>query len=395
MDLILHQTLPFTSPLFFGFIALVFTLFFICKKTLSKILPYKYLLALVSLVYLALLFPKPLQFIGLTIYLYFCVLGLKKWYKSNKLGFPMLLMALPMIIMKWLNVTHSEDTDTDLNLAKTIFQIAGISYLVFKVIGLYIDERKSKTPISFLDFFNFSAFVPTLLIGPIDRFKRFQSDVKVGYDNITTSMVLKGWQNFILGLLYKFIIAEAIRRLVLVNLVNDGSLFYHFSYMYTYLLYLYFDFAGYSLLAIAFGNFIGIDVPINFHKPFLAVNPKEFWKRWHKSLGDWLNDYFFKPIFKHLTQKKILTSIKRQNIALFLTFSLMGFWNGFQIHFIASGMLFGLYSMVHNYYAYQCKKQKRDVFFGNLSPKIIRILSIIIMFNLVAFAIYIFSGELI
>jgi len=142
-------------------------------------------------------------------------------------------------------------------------------------------------------FFNFVAFVPTLLIGPIDRFQRFNIDINEGYENITAKRTHEGWNIFVKGLLYKFIIAEAIRRLILAHLIDDGSIVYHLSYMYTYLFYLFFDFAGYSLLAIGFGKFLGVDVPINFDKPFLAVNPKEFWKRWHKTLGDWLGDYFF------------------------------------------------------------------------------------------------------
>ena len=72
----------------------------------------------------------------------------------------------------------------------------------------------------------------------------------------------------------------------------------------------------------------------------------------------------------------------------------MGFWNGFQLHYIVSGMLFGLYSVIHNYYVYKCKRTKKDVVFGSLNPKIVKIISIFIMFNAVAFAIYIFSGKL-
>lgn len=306
----------------------------------------------------------------------------------------MLALALPVFVMKSM-VFFPEENQSDLVYElKRIIQIAGLSYMVFKVIGLYIDERKSKEFLSFLSFFNFTAFVPTLLIGPLDRFRRFDADVNKGYVQMNASFFSKGWGNLILGLLYKFIIAEAIYRAVMVNLVDDGSVFYHFAYMYTYLLFLFFDFAGYSLLAIGFGNFIGIDVPINFDQPFLAVNPKEFWKKWHKSLGDWLGDYFFKPIFKDLTSRKVFTSITRQNIALFLTFTLMGFWNGFELHYIVSGMLFGCYSVGHNYYVYRCKKGKKDVFFGKLGPKTVRYLSIFIMFNLTAFAIYIFSGKL-
>lgn len=391
----LNQSLPFSTIDFFYFMAIAISLFFCVKVTLKRWVPYKWLMVVVTCCYLILLFPKPIQFFGLILYLYSVLSALRKWYKSDNIIFPMLVLALPIFLMKTVIIFPKDTTSNFILTTQDIIQIAGLSYIVFKVMGLYIDERRSTTKINFLDFFNFSAFVPTLLIGPIDRFQRFNNDIHKGYENITSERIHQGWNMFIKGLLYKFIIAEAIRRLILSYLIDDGSIIYHLSYMYTYLFYLFFDFAGYSLLAIGFGNFLGVDVPINFDKPFLAVNPKEFWKKWHKTLGDWLGDYFFKPIFKDLTSRKIFKSIQRQNIALFLTFTLMGFWNGFQLHYILSGMLFGCYSVIHNYYIYRCKKTKKDAFFGKLGAKYIRIISIIIMFNAVAFAIYVFSGKII
>lgn len=388
----LHNTLPFTSVLFFEYILAAYLLLLAAKFLFKERIPYKWVLAFISVSYIALLYPKPLHFIGLIVYLYSSVLLLRKYYKKSNVLLPMLILAVPIFFMK--SISAVDLSSESILTLKGLLQIAGLSYVVFKVISLYIDDKESDLKISLLDFFNFTAFVPTLLIGPIDNFTRFQKDTEKGYELVNTANFRKAWDNLILGLLYKFIIAEAIRRLILVYLVNDGSLLYHIEYMYVYLMYLFFDFAGYSLLAISFGNLLGIAVPINFDKPFLALNPKEFWKRWHKSLGDWLNNYFFKPIFKYLTQKKIFESITRQNIALMSTFTLMGFWNGFELHYIISGMLFGLYSVVHNYYNYKCKKTKKDVFFGNLSPAIVKIMSIFLMFNSVAFAIYIFSGNL-
>ena len=139
---------------------------------------------------------------------------------------------------------------------------------------------------------------------------------------------------------------------------------------------------------------LGIDVPYNFDKPFLALNPQEFWRKWHKTLGDWLRDYVFRPIFKELTSRKLFNSrpVIRQNIALFFTFTLMGFWNGFEKHYIVSGMLFGVYSVVHNSYIFNCKKKQKDIFFGNTPPWLVKAISIFIMFNAVCFALYIFSG---
>lgn len=386
----MHQSLPFSTFDFFTFLIISVVFVFLSKTFLQKLIPYKWILTIVSGSYIAFLFPKPFHILGLIVFLYLILLGLRRFYKKENIILPMILLSLPIFVLKTTNVLEI-NPNSDLS---NIIRIAGLSYMVFRVIGLYIDERRHNEPINFIDFFNFTAFTPTLLIGPLDRFSRFKEDMKNGYQNISFDFINKGLNSFILGLLFKFIFATAIFKLVLSHLVDDGSIGYHLAYMYSYLLYLFFDFAGYSLLAIGYGNFLGMNVPINFDKPFLAVNPKEFWKKWHKSLGDWLNDYFFKPIFKHLTTKRYSTSIRRQNIALMLTFTLMGFWNGFELHFIISGMLFGIYSVIHNYYVYRCKKTKKDVFFGQLSPTWVRMISIFLMFNSVAFAIYIFSGKL-
>lgn len=392
-----HKILPFTSTWFFIYLICTVGFFYIVKTVFSRKIKYSWLIALSSIIYLVLLFPKPFQLIGVLVYYYLIYYILGRKIKYQKLLLPIILISLPMLFMKFLGfVPGIFYLNRFTDLLTLLLQIAGISYITFKVIQLYIDEKDNEKTISILNFFNFTTFVPTLLIGPIDRYSRFTSNVENGYDQLNYTNFTKGFDCFIKGLLYKFIIGEAISRLVLVHLVDDGSLIYHLSYMYTYLFYLFFDFAGYSLLAISFGNFIGIDVPFNFDKPFLAVNPKELWKRWHKTLGDWLNDYFFKPIFKELTSRKSFkSSIQRQNVALFLTFTLMGLWNGITVYYVVSGMLFGLYSVIHNYYFYLCQKNKRDVFFGSLNPKIVRLISIFIMFNGVAFAIYIFSGKLI
>jgi membrane protein involved in D-alanine export len=392
-----HKILPFTSSWFFIYLLATVGLFYTIKLIFRTKIKYSWLIAFSSFTYLVLLFPKPFQLLGVLVYYYFIYYFLGRKLKYEKLLLPIILLSLPMFFMKLLVfVPQTFFLKQFENPLMNILQIAGMSYITFKVIQLYIDEKDKEKTVSILNFFNFTTFVPTLLIGPIDRYSRFTTNVENGYVQMNYTNFTKGFDCFIKGLLYKFIIGEAINRLVLSHLVSDGSLVYHLSYMYAYLFYLFFDFAGYCLLAIGFGNFIGIDVPFNFDKPFLAVNPKEFWKRWHKTLGDWLNDYFFKPIFKELTTKKSFKlSIQRQNVALFLTFTLMGFWNGISFYYVVSGMLFGLYSVIHNYYFYLCQKNKRDVIFGKMNPKLIRGISIFIMFNAVAFSIYIFSGKLI
>lgn len=381
--------LPFSSLQFYYFFAASVLVALLAKWLFSSKIKYKYIVLLINVLYLILFFPKPLQLLLLILFSYFSIRILAK--KGANYLTAVLVLSFPLIMMKLIGIQTFGKANEKL---ANIFQIVGISYITFRSIQVFIDEVSTSKKLNFLDFFNFTVFIPSLLIGPIDRFKRFSNDVDAGYENINSNSYAEGYQLLLKGLVYKYILAEFINRLVLNHLTDDGTLTYHLIYMYSYLIFLFFDFAGYSLLAMSFAKFIGVSLPFNFNKPFLAVNPKEFWQRWHKSLGDWLNDYFFKPIFKDLTTKQKFKPITRQNLALLSTFTLMGFWNGFEPHYIVSGVLFGIYSMVHNYYVYLCKKNKRDVFFGTLNPKLVTLISIVFMFNAVAFSIYIFSGKL-
>ena len=291
-----------------------------------------------------------------------------------------LLALIPMLLMK-------------LDLNDKIYQFAGLSYITFRTVQSIVDTNSKEKLMNFMDFSSFVLFTPTLLIGPIDRSDRFQSNLNDS-SSFNTDRFVSGLDFLLKGALYKFIFAAIVDDYWLED-VDNTHIGGHINYMYAYTVYLFFDFAGYSALAVGFGKCLGIEVPINFDKPFLAQNPGDFWRRWHKSLGDWLRDYFFRPIYKELSSKQLVKSmLVRQNIALFLTFFLMGCWNGFQLHYIASGALFGLYSVGHNTYVYKCKKNKRDVVFGSMNPKIVKWISIFIMVNLACISVYIFSGKL-
>ena len=384
----LHSSLPFTDTTFYGFlicsvlITLLLKLFF---KQSSKL--FLWWIFLISFSYCLFLYPNPERIL---IFVAYGFMVYKISSIKNKLNdfWSIFIYIFPLLLMKLFNVLPELKSDV-----KTFLQISGISYMTFKMLQIHFDHRSSPK-ISFLRYFTFMAFPPSLLIGPIDRYERFNADIDQGFNSVNQETFLKGLDFLLLGILFKYILAVALDQLVLTHIVVDNKMIYHLSYMYTYLLYLFFDFAGYSLLAMGAGYLLGIRLPQNFNKPFLALNPKEFWQRWHKSLGDWLNDYFFKPILKYFTTQKMFSPIQRQSLALLLTFTLMGAWNGFELHFVVSGVLFGIYSVIHNYYQVTCRKKGYDVFFGNMNPTWVRILSIAIMFNAVSFSIYIFSGKL-
>jgi len=381
--------LPFSDWNFYWIAAVAVVFTYLLKGILpkEKYGVYRFWLLFLGVLYCAVLYTNPIGIFGFLLYGY----GIYYWLshgKERSRGITVLLYILPLFLNKFLHVLPDLKTDV-----RAVLQIAGISYMTFKMLQIHFDERQSNR-IKIYDYANFLIFPPTLLIGPIDRFRRFEENVSHGFNLINQEQLNIGLTFIAQGILYKYILATGVQTLVLDHLEGLPFVAFHLGQMYSYLIFLFFDFAGYSLLAMGLGNMLGIAVPFNFDRPFLAINPKEFWQRWHKSLGDWLNDYFFKPILRYLALKNVLTPIARQSVALFLTFTLMGFWNGFELHFVASGMLFGLYSVVHNYYQMQCKKKKRDVLFGALNPVIVKYLSVFIMFNVVAISIYIFSGKL-
>jgi membrane protein involved in D-alanine export len=277
-----------------------------------------------------------------------------------------------------------------------IISFAGLSYASFRIVGYYMDKAPGEKMTDPVTYFNFLSFTPTLLIGPIDKHSRFKASQEKGFSNINYENITIGINAFVKGLAFKYIFAEITDRYWMNEFPSDSKEIIDMANnMYAYYFYLFFDFAGYSFMALGIGKMMGMNVPVNFTNPFTAVNPQDFWRRFHISLGDWLKEYFFTPLYMFFSRKKNLKKypLTRQNIALFLTFVLMGCWNGFKFNYILSGSLFGLYSVVHNTYVVECKKKGKDIVFGNMDPRMVKFISIFIMFNLVAIALYIFSGK--
>jgi len=275
-----------------------------------------------------------------------------------------------------------------------MFKIIGISYITFRTIQAIVDSH-NYGKLSFFEFTSFLLFPTTLLAGPIDRSYRFQEDLQKGYENLTLANILKGWEILVVGVLFKFVFAKLVTMYWLGKIDENSILFFDMANSaYAYTTYLFFDFAGYSAMAVGLSIMMGIFVPMNFNHPYLAPNPQDFWRRFHITLGSWLTDYFFKPLYKYLHNFDLLKKRKLliQNIAITCTFLLMGVWNGLNWYFIFSGFLFGIYSSIHNSYVLYVKKGGYDYF--SFFPDIISInLKRFLMINAAVFALYFFSGR--
>lgn len=361
-----------------------------CKYFVSNE-KYKYVLGSLNALFLITIYPKPIHFFLLIIFSYLITYLVSDIIKFKKKIWGIILLLLPMLLVKF--DIRFDFYPFEMN---NILSFAGLSYASFRIVGYYMDKAPNEKITDFTTYFNFLSFTPTLLIGPIDKHARFKASQNSGFTNITSENFIIGWDALIKGIAFKYVIAEIIDRYWL-NIFDPSSkeVLHMANNMYAYYVYLFFDFAGYSWMALGIGKMMGMNVPVNFTNPFLAINPQDFWRRFHISLGDWLREYFFTPLYMFFSRKKSLKKypLTRQNIALILTFLLMGCWNGFKLNYILSGLLFGLYSAIHNTYMVECKKKDKDVLFGNLDPISVKFISIFIMFNLVAFAMYIFSGR--
>lgn len=376
----MQDFLPF-SGLGFFIISFAFVLFLhLFKNILNKFITYKTLIFIVVVTYIYFCIPESYELFLLLLYVYIVYyIFVKNEYKETI--FPMIVIAFPMILHK-------------IDMANPMFKIIGISYITFRTIQAIVDSQ-NYGKLSFFEFTSFLLFPTTLLAGPIDRSYRFQEDLQKGYENLTFSNILKGWEILVVGVLFKFIFAELVYMFWLSKIdENSTALVDMINSAYSYTIYLFFDFAGYSAMAVGLSIMIGIFIPMNFNHPYLAPNPQDFWRRFHITLGSWLNDYFFKPLYKYLHNFSFLKGRKLliQNLAITSTFLLMGIWNGLTWYFIFSGFLFGVYSSIHNSYVLYVKKGGFDyfsIFPQGLSINIKRFL----MINGAVFALYFFSGR--
>ncbi|MFY9072561.1 MBOAT family O-acyltransferase [Aliarcobacter butzleri] len=375
----MEDFLPFSGIGFFA-ISLIFILFLhLFKNVLKKFVSYKTVIFLSVVIYIAICIPHSYKLFLLFFYVYIIyIIFVSNNYQETI--FPMIVIAFPMIL-------HKVDIDP-------IFKIIGISYITFRTIQAIVDSQ-NYGKLSFMEFTSFLLFPTTLLAGPIDRSYRFQEDLKKGYENLTLQNVGKGWDILIVGVLFKFVIAQLVAMYWLAKIDENSTNFLDMANSaYSYTTYLFFDFAGYSAMAVGLSFMIGIFIPMNFNHPYLAPNPQDFWRRFHITLGTWLTDYFFKPLYKYLHKYPYLKNRKLllQNIAITCTFLLMGMWNGLTWYFIFSGFLFGIYSSIHNAYVLYVKKGGYDYF--SFFPEIISInLKRFLMINGAVFALYFFSGR--
>lgn len=273
----------------------------------------------------------------------------------------------------------------------SIFGFLGISYMTFKVLQIIFETYDGiiKESIGLIDYLQFLLFFPTISSGPIDRSKRFMEDI---YHIIPREEYVEllgtGLFRLLLGLVYK-VVLSGLLYLAMNHIPHRGLLFTTVSYMYLYTFYLFFDFAGYSLMAVGVSNIMGIQTPMNFNKPFLSIDIKDFWNRWHISLSTWLRDFIFSRIvMKSMRHKWFKTRLTTAMVAYMLNMIFMGFWHGLSWSYIIYGVYHGVLMAGFEWY------QKKSKFYKKYKQKTAyKVVSWFVTMHLVMIGLLIFSEK--
>lgn len=213
----------------------------------------------------------------------------------------------------------------------------GISFYTFQILSYTVDVYRKAVPAQ-KNYINLSAYIamfPQLIAGPIVRY----SDIAKQLENRTHSMgnAAIGIRRFLIGLSKKILIANLLGELVSIFKASDEkSVLFFWVYAAAYMLHIYFDFSGYSDMAIGLGRIFGFHFPENFNYPYISGSITEFWRRWHISLSSWFRDYLYIPLGGNRVSRP------RWYLNIFIVWMATGFWHGAEWNFILWGLMFAV-----------------------------------------------------
>ena len=220
----------------------------------------------------------------------------------------------------------------------------GISFYTFQILSYTIDLYRGKYEVqkNFINFFTYVALFPQLIAGPIVRY----SDVEKELAKRTHSFekFAYGVRRFTIGLSKKILIANVLAEFCNIAKASDNmTVLLMWGYIIAYALHIYFDFSGYSDMAIGLGKIFGFNFPENFNYPYISKSITEFWRRWHMTLSSWFRDYVYIP----LGGNRVSTLKWIRNI--FVVWFLTGFWHGAGWNFIVWGLMFAVLLLIEKF----------------------------------------------
>jgi alginate O-acetyltransferase complex protein AlgI len=290
-------------------------------------------------------------------------------------------------------------------LAHTI-TIVGLSYMLFRQIHVAVDSMQGQIEgLTLWTFLNYQTNLFGLSAGPIQRFQEFQED----WDRLAplsneAHRILLGYCRIFLGILKIVVIAGAClsyydlmsgilagasTRSRLEHVAMTAMIFY------LYPAYIYFNFSGYCDIVIGGAALFGIRMPENFDFPFLSRNMIEYWTRWHRTLGFWIRDYVFTPMYKMVAELWPSRAASLAFLCYFIALFLTGIWHGSTSNFVIFGLLNGLgVAAAKLWENWLIKRGGRRGFKAYLQSKPVRLLAVAGTFHYVCLTIFFFQVDL-
>ena len=278
------------------------------------------------------------------------LIRLSKIHSSRRMSLLILGIFINIVLLVYFKVGK------DLPLGTSFFTLVQLIYLV--------DTFQNITPPnSYQTFATTIAFFPSISMGPINRPRELIHQLSnIEHMEFNSSYLAKGMMLFSIGLFKKVVIADTYAQIANTGFSSQASLsmadawFSSFSFM----LQLYYDFSGYSDMAVASAMLLGITIPINFNSPFKSKSIIEFWQRWHISFSSFVASYLYTPIlrsFKTITFKSMM-------FATIIVMSITGIWHGLGLTYLVFGLMHGL-ALVINHFRKK-RKQKLSSLTGHI-----------------------------
>lgn len=277
---------------------------------------------------------------------YFMTLSLEKNKSKSLLGIIISFHIFLLCVFKYFNFIITNINSIfggNISLLNIVLPI-GISFYTFQIISYEVDvyRGKVKASKSLIDYMTYVFLFPQLIAGPIVRYETISKELKSR--KVTLEDFSYGANRFIIGLFKKVIIANNIGELCnILNNSSEVSVLLYWVLGISYMLQIYFDFSGYSDIAIGIGRMIGFKFPENFNYPYIANSVTDFWRRWHMTLSSWFRDYVYIP----LGGNRVSTLKHIRNILV--VWMLTGLWHGASWNFIIWGIYFGVILIIEKY----------------------------------------------
>ena len=333
-------------PFLFYFLPMVLAVYFLVPRTLKNMV-----LLVFSLIFYGWGEPKYVFLMMATIGLFYgCGIAIEK---AKTRGAKKLWLTVSVVVSLGLLAvfkyadffigTVNSVTGANMGLLKLALPI-GISFYTFQCLSYTIDVYRGNVPAQ-KNIISFGAYVslfPQLIAGPIVRYV----DVARQLDHRTHSWekITLGLRRFLVGLTKKVLLANSFGQLTeIFRQSGEKSVVFYWMYAIAFMLQIYFDFSGYSDMAIGLGKIFGFDFMENFDYPYLSRSISEFWRRWHMSLGSWFRDYVYIP----LGGNRVKTV--RWIFNILLVWMLTGLWHGAAWNFVLWGLLYGIFLLAERW----------------------------------------------